>query len=216
MTKWSSTSTPRTTVSSSRASRALVAPRTVVSVQNSCPFWQTSQRRHGPHGPSLLMTPSPSGLTALRRRTPPSSTVELAWSCASNLSDSPFPILTNDQSSVNCGPDGAPNSFTNFKNAALEIGKQLAAASPSPSDGGYGAPAATPSGTWTAAYGGYTVAPVSDAVLVTQTVTLESSTWTTTYSSAPGSPAPTPATLEGTVHKVVVGGPSGLVFSPPS
>lgn len=28
---------------------------------------------------------------------------------------------------VNCGADGSPNSFTNFKNAALNIGKQLAA-----------------------------------------------------------------------------------------
>ena len=48
---------------------------------------------------------------------------------------------------VNCGQDGSPNSFTNFKNAALQIGSSLSAS------------AAAPSGTATAAYGGYTIPP---------------------------------------------------------
>ncbi|KAH8835164.1 hypothetical protein DL96DRAFT_1519823 [Flagelloscypha sp. PMI_526] len=108
---------------------------------------------------------------------------------------------------VNCGLDGQPNSFTNFKNAALDVGKKLAAASTT--DGGYGS-----SPTWTAAYGGYSVPPVSDAVVVTQTVTLSDQVWTTTYSSYPGSAAPTPAALQGVEHKVIVGGPSGLLFDP--
>jgi plastocyanin len=44
---------------------------------------------------------------------------------------------------------------------------------------------------------------------------VEGSTWATTYTSWPNSPAPTPASLEGTEHRVIVGGASGLVFDPP-
>ena len=45
---------------------------------------------------------------------------------------------------VNCGADGSPNSFTNFKNAALAVGASLAAEASSTSDaGGYGAPASS-------------------------------------------------------------------------
>jgi plastocyanin len=43
--------------------------------------------------------------------------------------------------SVNCGPDGAPNSFTNFKSSALAIGAKLkeeAASSSTSASGGYG------------------------------------------------------------------------------
>jgi len=43
---------------------------------------------------------------------------------------------------INCGPDGAQNSFTNFRESALKIGASLAAsASASPSAGGYEYPA---------------------------------------------------------------------------
>lgn len=108
---------------------------------------------------------------------------------------------------VNCGADGAPNSFTNFKAAALAVGASLSAAAPAPS--------ATAPSTWTAAYGGYTIAPAPEPVPVTQTVTLESSTWVTSYSSYPNSPAPTPAALAGSVLKVIVGGPGKLTFDPP-
>lgn len=124
--------------------------------------------------------------------------------------------------SVNCGPDGAPNGFPAFKSAALEIGKQLEAAPMPSADGGYGggygapAPPAEATNTWTAAYGGYTVPPVEEAHLVTQTVTLGEEIWTTSYSSYPGSPAPTPVAAEGQVHRVIVGGSDGLVFNPPS
>jgi hypothetical protein len=104
---------------------------------------------------------------------------------------------------VNCGQDGSPNSFTNFKKSAMSVGASLSAA------------AAGASSTWTAAYGGVTVPPAPNGVAMTQTITLESSTWVTTYSSYPNSPAPTPAALAGTVHKVVVGGPSKLTFDPP-
>lgn len=104
--------------------------------------------------------------------------------------------------SVNCGPDGAPNSFTNFKNSALAVGAALASASENP-------PAST-----TAAYGGLTIPAAPAPTPVTQVITLQASTWTTTYNSYPNSPAPTPASPEGAVHTVVVGGPSGNIFEP--
>lgn len=116
---------------------------------------------------------------------------------------------------VNCGLDGAPNSFTNFKKSALAVGASLAAAAPSSTaGGGYGGGAA--SAPWpTAAYGGYTIPPAPEATPVTQTVTLGDQVWTTTYSSYPGSPAPTPNSAEGKTIKVVVGGPGKLAFDPP-
>lgn len=104
---------------------------------------------------------------------------------------------------INCGADDAPNSFTNFKNSALAVGASLAAA----------ATDAAPS--TTAAYGGLTIPAAPTPTLVTQVITLQQSIWTTTYSSYPGSPAATPATLEGQVHKVIVGGPGKLAFDPP-
>jgi plastocyanin len=126
---------------------------------------------------------------------------------------------------INCGLDHEPNSYGNFKQAALYYGATLAAGG-----GAYGAPpapgsppvappvdAAAPPATaiWTAAYGGYTIPPEPQVVVVTQTVTVEASTWATTYTSWPNSPAPTPAALAGTEHRVIVGGASGLVFDPP-
>jgi len=62
---------------------------------------------------------------------------------------------------VNCGADGTPNSFTNFKNSALQIGASLSAAAGS-ATAPYGAPygaATPPSGVATAAYGGVTIPP---------------------------------------------------------
>lgn len=130
---------------------------------------------------------------------------------------------------VNCGLDDAPNSFSNFKKSALAIGASLAAeaaaSSPAPADP-YGAtpttvdpyaapPNASPTAWETAAYGGYSIPAAPIISVVTETVTVERAVWTTTYSSYPGSPAPTPVTLEGQVHKVVVGGSSGLIFDPP-
>jgi len=113
---------------------------------------------------------------------------------------------------VNCGADGSPNSFTNFKNSALQIGASL--------NGGAGSaypPAANPppSGVATAAYGGVTIPPAPTPSLVTLGITMASSTWTTVYSSYPNSPAPTPAAAGGNVIKVVVGGPGKLLFDPP-
>ena len=105
---------------------------------------------------------------------------------------------------VNCGTDGASNSFTNFQNAALAIGASLSSA----------AAASTPTAWTTAAYGGYTIPPVPTGTAVTQAITLGSSIWTTTYTSYPNSPAPTPAAVDGQVHTVIVGG-SSLVFDPP-
>jgi plastocyanin len=100
---------------------------------------------------------------------------------------------------INCGADGAPNSFTNFKNAALAIGAGLAGTTP----------------TSTYAYSTATVPPAPAGGTVTATITLQTSTWTTTYSSYPGSPNATPAALTGNVIKVVVGGPGKLAFDPP-
>jgi len=111
---------------------------------------------------------------------------------------------------VNCGLDGAPNSFTNFKQSALAVGASLSAAAASSTD-------AAPAAQWTtAAYGGYTIPAAPEVTPVTQTVTLGDQVWTTTYNSYPGSPGPTPASAEGTVHRVIVGGPGKLAFDPPS
>lgn len=108
---------------------------------------------------------------------------------------------------INCGLDGAPNSFTNFKNAALAIGTSLKANAPSST--------AAAQAYTTAAYGGYTIPVAPTPVPVTVPVTLGTETWTTTYASYPNSPAPTPASAEGQVIKVVVGGPNGkLTFDP--
>jgi plastocyanin len=108
---------------------------------------------------------------------------------------------------VNCGADGSPNSFTNFKNAALGIGASLSAAAASAS-------ATPPSGVATAAYGGVTIPPAPTPSLVTADITMASSTWTTVYSSYPNSPAPTPAAAGGNIITVVVGGPGKLLFDP--
>jgi len=111
---------------------------------------------------------------------------------------------------INCGPNEAPNSFANFKHSALAVGERLKAEAAAASQ-------AAPNPTWTtAAYGDVTIPAAPVPTLVTQVITLEAATWTTTYSSYPGSPAATPATLEGNVHRVIVGGEKGLVFDPPS
>ncbi|KAJ7110078.1 hypothetical protein C8R44DRAFT_634301 [Mycena epipterygia] len=129
---------------------------------------------------------------------------------------------------INCPTDSnAPNSFTNFKAAALAIGASLSAAasaaSATPTDAaatGYGAPAASP--TVTAAYGGVTIPPAPSATLVTAAITLDStSVWTTIYTSFANSPAATPVAVAGAVHTVVVGGSAAdgsaeLFFSPSS
>lgn len=111
---------------------------------------------------------------------------------------------------VNCGADGEPNSFTNFKNAALAIGQQLKAS----------ASAAALTSTMdasltTAAYGTATIPAAPTESVVTVTVTVEASSWTTVYSSYPGSPAATPASLAGNVHVVQVGNNGTLAYDPP-
>jgi len=104
---------------------------------------------------------------------------------------------------INCGADGAPNSFTNFKNSALAIG--AAASAPAPA-----APA------YTTVIGGVTVAPEPPQPTVTATISMtDGAQWTTTYASYPGSPDPTPAAKDGVVHQVKVGA-NGLTFDPPS
>jgi plastocyanin len=118
---------------------------------------------------------------------------------------------------INCGLDGTPNSFTNFKKSALAVGASLsaaaAAASPTASTP---ADTAAPAAWTTAAYGDYTIPPAPTATLVTQAITLGTASWTTTYASYPGSAAPTPNSADGTVHRVVVGGPGLLTFDPPT
>jgi plastocyanin len=89
---------------------------------------------------------------------------------------------------INCGPDGAENSFTNFKNAALAIGASAGAAAPTQDGsygGGYGAPpAATPS---------------PDAAAPSESATPSES-----------------AGAAGATHTVVVGGSGKLSFEPSS
>lgn len=109
---------------------------------------------------------------------------------------------------VNCGPTGSANSFDNFKASAIAQGAAdsssavavSTAAPPSPSN------AAPPSSV--------TIPPAPLISTVTAAVTLDGSTWTTTYGSYPNSPAPTPASLTGNIIKVVVGGNSTLTFTP--
>jgi len=120
---------------------------------------------------------------------------------------------------INCGQDGQPNSFTNFKKSALAVGASLGAAAPAGSSGGssyggYGSSGGAASGVATAAYGGVTIPPAPSGNVVTQPITLGESTWTTTYTSYPGSPAPTPASAGGNTIKVIVGGPGKLLFDP--
>lgn len=103
---------------------------------------------------------------------------------------------------VNCGQDGEANSFANFSAAAKAVGASLSGAAP------------TGTSTYTAAYGGVTVPPPEVGTGVTETITLQSSTWATTYTSYPNSPAPTPAALAGNVITVKVGA-TGLAFDPP-
>jgi len=128
---------------------------------------------------------------------------------------------------INCGADGAPNSFTNFKNSALAIGASLSASAASASTtaaAATGTPAASP--TLTAAYadvtgGVVTLPPAPSATLVTAAITLDStSVWTTIYTSFANSPAATPVAAAGAVHTVIVGGLDNssstpkLVFTP--
>jgi plastocyanin len=111
---------------------------------------------------------------------------------------------------INCPTDPtAKNSFTNFKAAAHAIGAQLAAAASSASAG---SPAYPTGGS--PAYPTDAPAAPTAPVLVTNTIVVEQSTWTTTYSSYPNSPNPTPASLEGNVHVVTVGGDSTLTYNP--
>jgi plastocyanin len=125
--------------------------------------------------------------------------------------------------SINCPSDDSPNSFANFKKAALAIGASLsasaAAASQTPTasggayGGGYGGSDASP--TLTAAYGDVTIPPAPSATLVTAEITLDSSSiWTTVYTSFVNSPAATPVAADGAVHTVVVGGTGKLFFDP--
>lgn len=108
---------------------------------------------------------------------------------------------------VNCGADGTTNSFTNFKSSALAVGAQLQAQASA---------AASSTPVATAAYGGVTIPPAPSESVVTVVVSVEASVWTSVYSSYPGSPQATPASLAGNVHQVVVGNSNGsLTYDPP-
>lgn len=89
---------------------------------------------------------------------------------------------------INCGADGAPNSFTNFKASALAVGASLSASAAA------AASTAAPAATSSAAYA-YTTAA---APAVTTAAT-----------------AATTASAAGAVHTVVVGGTGILAFNPP-
>jgi plastocyanin len=104
--------------------------------------------------------------------------------------------------SINCPIGDAPNSLDNFKAAALEFGAQEAAQ------------ASWQSTATSDVYGGYTYNPVYHPT-VTETVTLDSDVWTTTYESYAGSPDPTPDAAEGNVHTVIVGKDGTLTYDPP-
>jgi plastocyanin len=86
---------------------------------------------------------------------------------------------------VNCGSDGSPNSFTNFKQAALAFGAAQSSA----------AAAATAAPSAPAANGG-------------------DSSWTTAPSSISSTPDPTPTAAEAAIQTVKVGGPDIFSFNP--
>ena len=94
---------------------------------------------------------------------------------------------------VNCGPDGSANSFTNFKQSALNIGAQLQASAAAASSAVPASSTVDYTGWTTADYGTATIPAEPTGTVVTDTVTAGSATWTTTYSSYPGSPDPTPS-----------------------
>lgn len=100
--------------------------------------------------------------------------------------------------SVNCGADGAPNSFTSFKSAALAIGDQLKAAASSapPPDSGSSSSAA-------GGYGGY-------GSPATQTASAPESAGTANTANNGTS------TSSGSQIKVTVGSSNGSLFFDPA
>jgi len=106
---------------------------------------------------------------------------------------------------INCPPTGE-KSLPNFIQHAMSSGADQPLADPTltlPPDPVY-PPAAS-----------ITLPPLETPVISTAVVSVETSTWTTTYASYPGSPAPTPGSLEGNVITVNVGGNGELKFDPP-
>lgn len=111
---------------------------------------------------------------------------------------------------VNCGAAGSANSFDAFKASAIAAqGASSAAAASNPTDSAAAYP------TDSAAASSVTIPPEPVISTVTQAITLDGSTWTTTYGSYPGSAAPTPVSLTGVVHNVTVGNNGTLTFDPP-
>lgn len=100
---------------------------------------------------------------------------------------------------VNCGLDGSPNSFTNFKQAALAFGAAQSSAAPEATPDVSTATAVGGGDAASAANGAYTIPAAPGATPATQT---------------PSSPDPTPAAGEGTIHIVKVGGPGIVAFNP--
>ncbi|PCH33520.1 hypothetical protein WOLCODRAFT_160132 [Wolfiporia cocos MD-104 SS10] len=114
---------------------------------------------------------------------------------------------------VNPGANGTETSFAKFLNNALAEGAAFKAAASSASS----IAASTASVAYTtAAYGGVTIPAEPSPIVVTETITVQASSWTTTYSSYIGSPEPTPVSLNGTIHRVVVGGSDGQLTYTPS
>lgn len=127
------------------------------------------------------------------------------------LLSTPISVCRGMVHAINCGADGTSNSFTNFKAAALAVGASLSAAAPSSTP----PPSGSGTTTYTADYGTATIPPPEIPSVVTETITVQQSVWTTTYSSYPGSPQATPASLTGNVINVIVGGSGGNVtFTP--
>jgi len=114
---------------------------------------------------------------------------------------------------INCGKDGAANSFAAFQAAAEATtpGTAAPAPPPPPSATDVGAPGAPD----TTSFPGVTIPPAPVPTEVTQTVVVGTSTWTTTYASYPNSPDPTPSSLTGSVINVIVGENGTLTFTPP-
>jgi len=106
---------------------------------------------------------------------------------------------------INC-PSTGQNTFENFVRKATGAD---GSGTPSPSDEDV-ITVLGPEPT----YAGITIPPYTSPEIRTDVITLASSTWTTTYSSYPGSPTPVPDSENGDVIQVLVGTGNNPTFEP--
>jgi len=116
---------------------------------------------------------------------------------------------------VNC-PSTGSNTFDNFKASAMAQGNATAS-SPYGSAPTSAATGGTNDGVVTfPGDADVTIPPAPSGTVLSTTIELEGSTWSTTYTSYAGaSPNPTPNSLAGNVITVMVGNNGEIAFDPP-